>query len=220
MLKTIARDLRMPGRIRLGVAAVAAALIALVANGSAPAQQFPGVFTVTTTADGSDGECARDCTLREAISLATPDTTTSISLRPGVYRLTLGALVLRNNVLILGPGLVGGQGAGARTTIIDARNSSRVVEAPAGTSSIIAGVTLTRGTAVSGGAAFVDDGAVLQFYNAILEENTATTRGGAIHAVGTATLQSSLVTANRVTAGSGGGLAVNASGTRPSSPRR
>jgi len=204
--------LRMRGGIRIGAAAAIAALIALAANGSAPAQQFPGVFTVTTTADGNDGECTRDCTLREAVSLAAPGTTTSISLRGGVYRLTLGPLVLQESVLILGPGLVGGQGAGARTTIIDARNASRVVEVPANTSSIIAGVTLTGGNAPAGGAATVGAEASLQFFNAIIEGNTATSRGGAVQAVGTVSLQNSLVAGNRVTAGSGGGLAIEANG--------
>ena len=60
-------------------AAVVAVLVALVAPGMAGSQQFPGVFTVTTTADGNDGECNNDCTLREAVSLATPDGSTSIS---------------------------------------------------------------------------------------------------------------------------------------------
>ena len=83
MLKTIAGDLRMRGGIRIGAAAAVAALIALAMNGSAPAQQFPGVFTVTTTADGNDGECNNDCTLREAIALSTPGGGSSISLPPG-----------------------------------------------------------------------------------------------------------------------------------------
>ena len=212
MLKTIAGDLRMRGGIRIGAAAAVAALIALGMNGSAPAQQFPGVFTVTTTADGNDGECNNDCTLREAIALSTPGGGSSISLPPGVYRLTQGPLVLANSPVILGFGTVGGFGAGARATIIDARNSGRVLVAPAGSSSIVAGVTLTGGTAPTGGAALVEDTAQLHLYNSIVEGNTATSRGGAVEALGSIAVQGSLVTGNRVTAGSGGAIAVETNG--------
>ena len=84
-----------------------------------------GVFTVDKTADEFDGECTADCTLREAVTLAGQSPgggTPSISVPAGVYRLTRGALQLRT-VLILGSGTAGGQGAGARTTIIDARGA-------------------------------------------------------------------------------------------------
>jgi CSLREA domain-containing protein len=205
----------MRGGIRLGVVAVVAALIVLAAQGSAPAQQFPGVFTVDTTADGDDRECARDCTLREAVSLASTAQgggTASISLPAGVYRLTRGPLVIRNNLLILGAGLVGGQGAGARTTIIDAGNRSRVVEVSAEITAILAGVTLTGGRAATGGAGLVAAGGQLQFYNSVVEGNTATTRGGGILSLGIVGVANSTVTGNRVISGSGGGIAVQADG--------
>ena len=195
--------------------AAVAALVVLAAQGSAPAQQFPGVFTVDTTADGDDRECARDCTLREAVSLASTAQgggTASITLPAGVYRLTRGPLVIRNNLLILGAGLVGGQGAGARTTIIDAGNRSRVVEVSAEITAILAGVTLTGGRAATGGAGVVAAGGQLQFYNSVVEGNTATTRGGGISSLGTVGVANSTVTGNRVTSGSGGGIAIEADG--------
>jgi CSLREA domain-containing protein len=201
----------MRGGIRLGVAAGVAALIVLAAQGSAPAQQFPGVFTVDTTADGNDGECTNDCTLREAVALSTTSGS-SITLPPGVYRLTSGPLILQNNPVIIGAGLVGGFGAGARTTVIDARNRSRVVQVPTGSSSIMAGVTLTGGTATTGGAALIEAEGSLQFYNSIIEDNTASARGGAITTLGTVGVQNSTVAGNRVTGGSGGGIAVEANG--------
>ena len=184
MLKTIAGDLRMRGGIRIGAAAAVAALIALAMNGSAPAQQFPGVFTVNTTADGNDGECTSDCTLREAIALSTPGGGSSISLPPGVYRLTLRPAGPPNSPIIFGSGIVGGFGAGARTTIIDARRQRSRVQVPAGSSSIVAGVTLTGGTAATGGGALVDGTAQLHLYNTIVEDNTPTSRGGAVEALG------------------------------------
>ena len=84
--------------------------------------------------------------------------------------------------------------------------------APAGSSSIVAGVTLTGGTAPTGGAALVEDTAQLHLYNSIVEGNTATSRGGAVEALGSIAVQGSLVTGNRVTAGSGGAIAVETNG--------
>jgi CSLREA domain-containing protein len=196
----------------VGTAAVVAALALLAAPTAALAQQFPGIFTVDRTTDGNDGECSNDCTLREAVSLATPGQTTSITLRPGVYRLTNGPLVLANSVVILGTGVIGGQGAGARTTIIDARQRSRVVEVPAGTSSILAGVTITGGSATNGGGILVGPEAILNVHNAVVDGNVAAARGGAIHAQGNVSLLNSTVSGNRVNDGSGGAIAVDAGG--------
>ena len=194
----------------MGTVAVVAALIALVVPGIAGSQQFPGIFTVTTTADGNDGECNRDCTLREAVSLATPGQTTSINVPAGVYRLTQGPLVLGNNVLLIGAGLVGGQGAGARTTIIDARGNSRVIQVPSGSSSIIAGLTLKGGAADNGAGALVESGGILSLYNTVVRDNTATGRGGGIAAFGTASVYASTVSGNR--APTGAGMSIEADG--------
>jgi CSLREA domain-containing protein len=193
--------LRSRAAIRVGIVAVAAALVALVAPGVAGSQQFPGVFTVTTTADGNDGECNSDCTLREAMSLATPGGGTSISLPPGVYRLTLGPLVATNNVVVVGAGLSGGQGAGARTTIIDARGRSRVLDVRG--SAIFAGVTLTGGAADVGAGALVQPDGILQLFNSVVEENTATVRGGGIAALGNVSTLGSTIEGNRAPAGAG-----------------
>jgi CSLREA domain-containing protein len=185
---------------------LAAALITLAAPAVAPAQQFPGIFEVDTRADGNDGECNNDCTLREAVNLAPQSgQTSSIQLRPGVYRLTQGTLTLRN-VLVFGPGLSGGQGAGARTTIIDGRGN-RVFDVPAGSNSIVAGVTITGGSATTGGGAFVAPEGVLTVYNAIVEGNTAGARGGGFHNQGILSVQNSTVAGNRVNDGVGGGIA-------------
>ena len=165
--KTIAPSLDARAVIRLGAAAAVAALIALAAPAAASAQTF-GVFTVDKTADEFDGECTADCTLREAVTLAGQTQaggTPSISVPAGVYRLTRGALQLRT-MLILGAGTVGGQGAGARTTIIDARGQSRVVEVASETQAIVAGVTLRGGSATDGGGAHIAAGGVLSLYNA------------------------------------------------------
>jgi CSLREA domain-containing protein len=198
--------------IRIAVAALAAGLVVFAAPAAAPAQTFPGVFNVDTTKDGNDGECNRDCTLREAVSLATAQGN-SISLPAGVYKLTLGELVLRNNTTIIGAGTVGGQGAGARTTIIDAGGRSRVVNVPANTFAIIAGATITGGRAANGAGALVGNNGALELFNAAVDGNVATTRGGGVHAAtGSLVLVATTISNNRVTGGNGGGIAIDTQG--------
>jgi CSLREA domain-containing protein len=209
--KSIANQVRSRAGIRLGVAAVAAALIALVGAGTAGSQQFPGVFTVTTTADGNDGQCTdNDCTLREAIAAAQPGGGTSITLPPGVYRLTQGPLVFTQSAVVIGPGLIGGQGAGARTAIIDARGASRVVQVASGSNSIIAGVTIKGGAADVGAGVLVESGGILNLFNVAVEDNVATSRGGGVAALGGVAISSSTISGNR--APSGAGLAVDTDG--------
>ena len=55
-------------------------------------------------------------------------------------------------------------------------------------------------------------GGVLNLYNAHVVDNVAVTRGGGIHAVGTIGVQNSTVAGNRVTSGSGGGIAADVDG--------
>jgi CSLREA domain-containing protein len=205
-------DRRQVRRPRFAFVALAAVLLAFAAPAAASAQTFPGVFTVNTTRDGNDGECNRDCTLREAASLATADGN-SITLPPGVYKLTLGELTLQNNTTIIGAGTVAGQGAGARTTIIDARGASRVVNVPANQAVIIAGATLTGGRAANGAGALVGNNASLSLFNAAVDGNTATTRGGGVElASGSLALVGTTISNNRVTGGNGGGVAVDTQG--------
>ena len=186
----------------------AVAFIALAAPAVAPAQQF-GIFTVDTVADGNDGECNNDCTIREAIALAPPGQQAIVTVPAGVYRLTLGPLVL-NNAFLAGAGLSGGQGASARTTIIDARGRSRVIEVPSGSSTLVAGLTLTGGAATTGAGVFIGAEGVLNLYNVHVQGNTAGARGGGIHNLGNVSLQNSSVLGNRVNDGSGGGIAGDA----------
>jgi CSLREA domain-containing protein len=193
------------------VAALAAALLALGAPAVASAQ-FPGVFTVTTTKDGNDGECNQDCTLREALSLANAQSGNNVSLPPGVYKLTLGELVVRNNTIVLGTGTFNGQGAAARTTIIDAQGASRVINVPANQFAIVAGVTLTGGSAATGGGALVGNNGVLELFNASVDRNVATGRGGGV-AVASGSLALLNTTISRNHAGlNGGGVAIDTQG--------
>jgi CSLREA domain-containing protein len=187
------------------IAASAAALMALAVPNVASAQTV--VFNVDTTSDGNDGECTADCTLREAVSLATAQGN-SISLPAGVYKLTLGELVLRNNTRIIGAGLTASSAAGARTTIIDAQGRSRVINVPANTATVVAGVTLTGGRADDGAGVLIGNNGGLVLVNAVVEGNVATGLGGGVHlARGSLDTVGTAISSNR--AGNGGGVAAD-----------
>jgi CSLREA domain-containing protein len=204
--KTIAVSLRSRrGLIRLGAAAAAAALIALALPGTA-APQF-GNITVDTTADGNDGECAQDCTLREAIALADSSAGQWVSVPPGVYRVTLGPITLGNDT-VFGVSFAGSFSSGARSTIIDARGASRVFDIPAGATATLAGLTVTGGNAPTGGGAFVAPEGNLSLIDVIMRGNVAADRGGAIHAQGGLGVTNSTFSGNR--AANGGAIASDA----------
>jgi CSLREA domain-containing protein len=182
----------------VAIAAAAAALFALGVPGSA-APQF-GNIVVDTTADGNDGECNNDCTLREAIAIADSGAGQFVTMRPGVYRLTQGPITLGNDV-VFGVSFAGNFSFGARTTIIDARGNSRVFDVPAGVSAVVAGVTITGGRADTGGAAFVANGGQLSLYDTIVKGNAATGRGGAIANAGNFAVAGSTLSGNSAAAG-------------------
>ena len=197
--KTIASSLpSRRGLIRFSAAAVAAGLIALVVPGTA-APQF-GNLVVDTTADGNDGECSQDCTLREAIALADSNQGAWVSMPPGVYRLTLGPLVLQNDT-VFGVSFVGNNSAGARSTVIDARGASRVLQVSSGSSATLAGVTVKGGNAPIGGGALVESEAQLFLYDTILQDNVALERGGAVANAGNLSVFFSTLSGNRAAVG-------------------
>lgn len=189
----------------MGIAAVVAALVALAVPGMAVPQS--GNLVVDTTADGNDGECSNDCTLREAIALGDISTGRWVEVPPGVYRLTLGPLVISNDY-VLGGSFLNNRSAGARTTVIDAGGYSRVIQVPSGSSGLLAGVTITGGSADTGGGILLESGSQLTLYDAIVRGNTATARGGGIASAGDFIAWTSTISGNTVTGGAGGGIAV------------
>jgi CSLREA domain-containing protein len=192
--------------IGFGLAALGAALIALALPGAAVPQA--GTFVVDTTREGNDGECSNDCTLREAVALANSAVGSFVQLPPGVYRIS-SPLVLQDDV-VYGATFGGNNfSSGARTTVIDARGSGRVVEV-SGSNNFLAGVTVTGGRADVGAGALVPSGANLSLYNAIVTDNVATTGGGGVATAGSLAVFRSVINGNR--AGSGGGILVQPGG--------
>ena len=78
-------------------ASTALALVAISAAATATA-----AVSVDTNADGNDGECQLDCTLREAIAIALPGE--MVLVPEGTYPLTLGVLRVDKDLTIIGAG--------------------------------------------------------------------------------------------------------------------
>jgi hypothetical protein len=81
---------------------------------------------------------------------------------------------------------------------------------PANQAAIIAGVTLTGGRAANGAGALIGNNAVLELFNAAVDGNVATTRGGGAEVqAGSLVLLGTTISNNRVTGGNGGGVALD-----------
>jgi len=154
-----------------------------------PASPFATTFPVTKTADTNDGTCDPDCSLREAIDAAnTNPGADDVPVPAGTYLLTLGQLVISDDVSIAG--------AGQTNTIIDGNATDRVFYVEAGSGVVeIAGVT-----------GILSDGGALTLTNSTVSGNTATADGGGIwNAHGDLTLTNSTVSGNTARF-SGGGI--------------
>ena len=164
-------------------------------------------FNVTTTADGADGECTSDCTLREAVSLA--GSADRVLMPPGNYILANGELWLNGDTIV---------GANARTTFIDGANKARVLRVIE-VASRVSNVTIRNGNGVGvdpdgvGGGIFIHSGSLL-LQNSTVSGNTGT-QGAGIAAAGVAQLIGVTVSGNTATDGRltrGGGIATDTTG--------
>lgn len=204
---------RLP--IRLTVLAVAAGAALALLPAFATAQ-----ITVNTTADAepSPGECAGapgDCSLRQAIDVANkapgPET---IVLPAGHYTLTIkgseenedasGDLDVTEN------GQVSIQGAGARTTVVDATGlADRVFEVEPLGSLSLSRLTVTGGLAIgeNGGGVFAEE-AALALDQVAVRGNTASEegRGGGVGVDESKTTIANSLIAENHNSGDGGGL--------------
>ncbi|GGR01540.1 CSLREA domain-containing protein [Streptomyces pilosus] len=181
------------------VLAITAPLSARATVTAAPAAD-PAEFVVDTTADAvdadpSDGRCrtaSGACSLRAAAMAANARPGSTITLPPGHYRLTIPPdprLIIGDHpdpttgdLNVDAPTTI--QGAGARSTVIDANHLDRVFRLRADTH--MSGVTITGGRAKQRELPFTDTG------------------GGGIANAGHLTLRRVAVTGN--SAGYGGGV--------------
>ncbi len=191
--------------------AVIPLVLAALAVAVAPAQAADVIVNTTADSPSSTSPCTPEpggCTLREAIEAAGP--TDVVRVPAGTYGLTQGPLLPNGDTIV---------GAGARTTIIDGTNTSKVLYVTTAGNQV-SGVTITRGNGLAvqapavGGAILVNSTfapAGLTLTNSTVSASNAPA-GGGIGSNGTLTLVGSTVSGNTVfTNGSdavGGGIAV------------
>lgn len=201
--------------------ACAFAALALIA----PAAGNAATFTVNTTADTSvPGGCTTDpaCSLRDAVLAASsgPDSEDLVIVPAGNYGISSGELV------VFGTGTVTIRGAGARQTVIDAHQTSRVFNLEAD-KNVLEGLTVTGGNTnpMLGGEVPGDGGGVLAYEaeEAVLQGVNVTGNVASQNGAGVSgppegvnktvlTIANSTIANNRVTGGAveglGGGIYV------------
>ncbi len=145
-------------------------------------------LTVTKPGDTNDGSCDDDCSLREAIAVAS--TGSAIMIPSDTYTLSLGELTLDKDIVLIG--------SGYDNTIIKADGTDRVFYVTSSTSEI-SDVTIRDGApsadTVYGGGIYVKKGATLTINDCLITNNSADI-GGGIYNGGTLTLNRCLVENN------------------------
>jgi CSLREA domain-containing protein len=155
-------------------------------------------LVVDTFADGDDGECSVDCTLREALETAQGDDCT-IQLAPGTYRVDLGSLVIANGTSIVGSGsddtridaeisdpamiyqYVGGFSASAMLTGLTLEHDGRGIQHECGDCSLILNNCVVRGDpAGSSGRALSIEQNYINLYSSATLNNTIVRDTGGI----------------------------------------
>ncbi|MGB2874394.1 MAG: CSLREA domain-containing protein [Gaiellaceae bacterium] len=180
-------------------------VVALTGASNAPAAT---TFTVTRTDDPTPNGCDSDCSLREAVLASNAGAGgDTIVLPAGHYRLGIagagedaaatGDLDLTKSVTITG--------AGARSTVIDAMGTDRVLDVQTGVTALISDVTIAGGQVAGDGAGVRNAGTLTLVRDAIVR-NHASGAGGAIESTGPAlTVTQSTIAGNEAN-GNGGGV--------------
>ncbi len=157
---------------------------------------FAAIVTVDTLTDENDGSCSDgDCSLRDAIQVATSGDTIKFSVT-GTITLIFGELIIDKNLAISGPG--GG------SLIISANNLSRVFYVNAGVTAAITDVVIADGNAGSDEGGGIDNYGTLIVNNSTLSNNSAAgLNGGGINNQGTLTASNSTFSDNMAKWGGG-----------------
>jgi len=202
---------RLPLRA-LTIALASLALLLLTRRADAD-----GSFAVTKIADTNDGVCApADCSLREAISAArsTPGLST-VSLPPGAYALSLGALTLgglaNQSITVQGTTTAAAttvQGNGTHSVFITDADPSHPNQTFAFRNLTITGGLAPEGSFGGGAIQAGGPGQSVTVDGSVLHSNTSRNQGGGaiLHAGGgNLTIVNSTIRDNLATAPSGAG---------------
>lgn len=197
---------RRPAPALAGLLPAALAVVLAAPAGAA-------IFRTTTTADVVTGECARVCSLRDAILAANASPGDDVVLlRAGDYLLTragrgedagaTGDLDVADALYLVG--------AGAAKTRLDASGLDRVLHLHPGVALVAEDLTLRGGSesGLGGGALLAESDAELALRRVVVEDNSSTGAGGGVLSrAATFTLEASTLARNRAQ-GDGGGIAL------------
>ena len=149
------------------------------------------VVIVDSTADDDDGECALDCTLREAIATTGPGE--EIVVPPGVYTLSLGVLSIDANRIL--------SGGGAASTFVE--STGRVFSI--GSAAVVTISDMTVHAMVPGdfGGGIFNEGTLTLNHCALLDGRAPTALGGGLQNLGTAIINDCTISGNVAEFGGG-----------------
>jgi CSLREA domain-containing protein len=185
---------------RLGVSFLTFAIILFTA-----ALANAATFTVTKTADTSDGVCDADCSLREAItaanSAATDDEILFSSLFNNAQTITLNG----NELTISSNGSLTITGVGNSLLQISANSQSRVFRINSNSTVTLKNMTVSGGNSFSGGGGIYSVNSGLTLINLIVRNNVSNGTGGGINSYnGELTVDNTTVVSNFSTDKGGG----------------
>lgn len=165
---------------------------------------FAAEITVNTVTDESDGSCSDgDCSIRDAIAVASSGD--QISIPAGTYTLSLGQLSISKDLTLTG--------AGAQHTIIDANDSSRVIELPFNdppSTVTIEKMSLINGSVSgTGRGGGVRSNANLTLRDCVVRDSSAFNGGGVVADGGSLRIVRCTIQNNIADGNSGGGVIIS-----------
>lgn len=177
-------------KTRIGLSLTLMVSILLLFSGLSPVSG--NTLTVNTLVDENDGECAVDCSLRDAISLAITGDTINFSVT-GTF--TLNTPLSINKVLTI-------TGGGWDQQRISGNYTHRVFEVTTLGNLTLSWVTVEKGRA-DYGAGIYNEG-ILTTHGVVYVNNYATVKGGAVHNLGAFSLYTGAVSSNHADWDGGG----------------
>lgn len=164
------------------IVAILTTLSVLVSAAPARPAHAAVAWTVNVPVDATDGECVLDCSLRDAIALATAAGGGTVNFDPSLagvtIPITLGPLFITQPIVIDGTGLT-------PHVIIDGLNATEVFIVVTPVVVSLTGLDIVRGAAVSigvgGAVSILQSGASVTAMDITFNKNSAPVGGGAVY---------------------------------------
>jgi len=186
--------------IRILVAGIGSLMVMLQAAAPLPSAAS-STYTVTKLADTNDGQCDKDCSLREAITLAKPDSIIEFASGLSGTIALKSTLTINKNLVINGPA--------TKPITISGRNAIRVFYVDSDARVKIRNLTIANGS-VEGKSGFVGKPGQLMLAGGFFGRGTSGGAGGTAEGAGlynnggVVTVENSTFLNNRAKGGAGG----------------